>query len=252
GVEPVDYRFTDSTADPSGEEAYHTERLVRLDPCFLCYRPPDCAPSPRSMESGRNGMFTLGSFNALPKINARVIHLWSQILKAVPNSRLLLKNKALSDQTLRSSLKSAFVKMGIDRERIELLGYAASTREHLALYHEVDIALDTFPYNGTTTTCEALWMGVPVVTLAGGRHAGRVGASLLNAVGLAELVASDEEEYMQKTLSLAVDEARLKGLRTSMRAAMATSVLCNAKEFVSRIEVAYRRMWFAAYTRIEV
>jgi predicted O-linked N-acetylglucosamine transferase (SPINDLY family) len=242
GLEAMKYRLTDAVADPPGEDEYYSEQLVRLDGCFLCYRPPACAPLPAPSPAGSGRAITLGSFNALPKINDGVIELWARVLEAIPGSRLLLKNKSLTDRELRAALIRRFTEAGAGADRIETMGYIGSTEEHLSLYHGVDIALDTFPYNGTTTTCEALWMGVPVVTRAGGRHVERVGASLLEAVGLPELVVSTDGAYIEAVRALAADHRRLRALRRDLRSRMAVSVLCDAEGFTRRVEAAYRTM----------
>jgi len=138
----------------------------------------------------KRGYITFGSFNNLAKINEEVVKLWSLILKAVPDSHLLLKSKQLADPDVKSRYLDLFEKEGIDKNRIELYSYLDKKEEHLDLYHSIDICLDPFPYNGTTTTCEALWMGVPTITLRGDRHASRVGASIMNYVGLKEFICS--------------------------------------------------------------
>ncbi|MCA1805974.1 MAG: tetratricopeptide repeat protein, partial [Xanthomonadaceae bacterium] len=184
GLATIDYRITDAIADPPGEEAWHSEELLRLDGGFLCYQPDPNSPDASPLPALATGQVTFGSFNNFSKLNPAVLELWAQVLQRVPGSRLLLKCPALTDAALREHTAAALQALGIGAERLELLGHTPTRAEHLALYARLDIALDTFPYNGTTTTCEALWMGVPVVTLAGRRHAGRVGASLLEAAGL--------------------------------------------------------------------
>jgi predicted O-linked N-acetylglucosamine transferase (SPINDLY family) len=249
GIEAVDFRLTDAVADPPGEDAFYTERLVRLDRCFLCYRPPETVPVAGPSPAGPSGAVTLGSFNALPKINDRVIRLWARVLEAIPGSRLLLKNKALTDRELGPRMLRRFAEAGIGAERIEVMGYSPSTGEHLSLYQRVDIALDTFPYNGTTTTCEALWMGVPVVTLAGDHHAGRVGTSLLGAVGLPELAAATEDGYVETVRGLSADRSRLAALRAGMRERVSRSALCDVQGLVRGVEETYRDVWRAACGR---
>ena len=136
-----------------------------------------------------------------------------------------------------------FAQHGISQDRIKLIGWLDLKADHLGLYNEIDIALDTFPYNGTTTTCEALWMGAPVVTLAGNRHAGRVGVSLLNQVGLTEFIAKTPDEYVEIAVRLASNVAKLEELRTGLRERLAESPLCDAKAFTRDLEAAYREMW---------
>lgn len=243
GLPAIDYRLTDEWADSPGQEAFHTEKLVRLSSGFLCYEPtahaPPVSPSPYEQE----GYITFGSFNALPKVNERVVACWARILKALPRSRLLLKERPFKDPAVQEEFAGRFAREGIERDRLELVGWLDRPEEHLGLYSRVDLALDTFPYNGATTTCEALRMGVPVVTLAGDRHAGRVGVSLLTRLGLPELIAQDEDDYLRLAVALAEDPARLKGLRQGLRERMRASSLCDAKGFTRQLEAAYRDMW---------
>ena len=244
GMTAMDCRLTDAHADPPGStEPLHTEELVRLPDCAWCFRPPEDAPPVCLPPAAHAGFITFGCFNSLPKINGPLLELWSQILRAVPGSRLLLKNASLPNASVQERLKSAFGDFGISPERIEMAGFAPSMAGHLAAYHRVDIALDTFPYHGTTTTCEALWMGVPVITLAGNTHASRVGVSLLSNVGLGELIAHSGSDYVGTATSLAADLPRLAQLRATLRARMQTSVLTDAPRFARNIEAAFRQMW---------
>ena len=188
-------------------------------------------------------MVTFGSFNALPKIAPEDIAIWSDILKSVPGSRLLLKQRLFHDPAVQARYGQLFVDNDISPERVEFVGYIKDVASHLDLYNRVDIALDTFPYNGATTTCEALWMGVPVITLAGQAHAGRVGVSLLSAVGLDELIAETRDDYVAKSVQLASDLERLSALRGELRACMAASPLCDQVDLARAVENAYRTMW---------
>jgi predicted O-linked N-acetylglucosamine transferase (SPINDLY family) len=242
GLATIDYRITDAWSDPPGAEAHYTETLIRLDGCFLCYRPPEDAPPVATLPALQRGFITFGSCNARAKINEAVIKLWSRLLQAIPTARLLLKNPALTCAVTRDRLHEQFMEQGIARERVELRGLEKRTQEHLATYAHIDIALDTFPYNGTTTTCEAMWMGVPVVTLAGDVHAARVGMSLLHAVGQESLVGRDPDEYLRLAMSLAGDRAKLTELRMVLRQRMTVSPLCEATVFARKIEAAYYRM----------
>ncbi len=243
GLSAVDYRITDSWADPPGQEAFHTETLVRLPRGFLCYTPRPNVPTIASLAAPQAGLITFGSFNAMPKITPQTIALWTKILRALPNSRLVLKNKSLRDLATLQRCQALFEEHGIPAARLELMEILPTAEDHLDLYNRIDIALDTFPYNGTTTTCEALWMGVPVVTLEGDRHAGRVGVSLLNQVGLTELIAKTPEDYVQIAVSLANDLDKLATLRSGLRERMANSPLCDGKGFTRILEEAYREMW---------
>jgi predicted O-linked N-acetylglucosamine transferase (SPINDLY family) len=244
GLTTVDYRLTDAWADPPGlTEAWHTEELVRLDRGFLCYRPPEAAPEVGPLPLRNNGRVTFGSFNNLAKFNAGVAGLWAEVLKAVAGSRLVMKFKTLSDPAVRQTVIDVFAANGISSDRLSLHGFLPSIGDHFALYNRVDIALDTFPYNGTTTTCEALWMGVPVVALAGRTHAARVGVSILTGLGLSELVALSRADYVQTAAYLARDGRRLDGLRQNLRTRMQGASLMDGPGFTRRLERVYRTIW---------
>ena len=244
GLDAIDYRLTDEWADPVGmTEALHSEELVRLPGGFLCYAPAADAPEPSPPPSLAGGGVTFGSFNHLPKITPPVIELWARVLQAVPGSRMLLKAMGFADPAVCEGVRSAFASHGVDAGRIEMIAWTATHADHLDLYERVDVALDPFPYNGATTTCEALWMGVPVVTLAGRTHVGRVGVSLLRAAGLDDLIAGGADEYVEIARRLADGRASLAERRSEQRARMAASPLCDAARLAREIEQAYRDMW---------
>lgn len=243
GMKAVDYRVTDAMADPEGQDVFYTEKLVRLPECFLCYRPPEEAPPVRPPPVLASGGITFGSFNSLHKVNEDVVRTWAALLKRVPGSRLLLKAMAFQDSGIRDRYFRLFDENQIGRDRLVLTSWEPGSAEHLSIYGEVDIGLDPFPYHGTTTTCEAMWMGVPVVTRRGVVHASRVGCSLLHQVGLDDLVAQDEEEYLGIAARWAADPQRLASLRTELRTRMMQSVLCKKAVFTRNLEQAYRTMW---------
>jgi predicted O-linked N-acetylglucosamine transferase (SPINDLY family) len=195
------------------------------------------------MPALRQAPVTFGSFNNANKINATVAALWAEIVNAVPDSRLLLKAKQFKDDEVRAFHRRLFERAGLSADRLELSPWAPGYEEHLAAYRHLDIGLDPFPYNGTATTCEAVWMGVPVVTLAGRAHAGRVGVSLLHAVGLSELSAATAEEYVAKAVRLAEDRPRIAALRSGLRQRMAASELCDRVGFGRAITAALRSFW---------
>jgi len=243
GLKAMDYRITDAVADPPGTtDMYYTEKLVRLPEGFLCYHPSAGCPDILAPPCLQNGYITFGSFNNRAKINAKVIGIWSDLLLRIPDSRLILKSSLVSDQDAKQQLLSLFVQNGIEETRIEVLPLLPFY-EHLKQYQRVDIALDTFPYNGTTTTLEALWMGVPAVTLAGNMHASRVGASILSQLGLNNWIISSIHDYIDTTAVLANDIENLKYLRQTLRGKLQNSSLMNEKSFVLKFEAAYRRMW---------
>lgn len=243
GLHTIDYRITDGVADPAGEEVYYSEELLRLEGCFLCYQPDPNTPEVAPLPALINGHVTFGSFNNFSKINTGVLQLWSEVLRQVPDSRLVLKCPALTDLTVQAVVSTALQALGIGAERVDLLGHTRTRQEHLALYSKVDIALDTFPYNGTTTTCEALWMGVPVLSLAGKHHAGRVGASLLSAAGLTDWLAGSPEAFVATAQARAADLAGLDRLRGKLRSLVADSALCDADSYVHRLEEAMLQAW---------
>jgi predicted O-linked N-acetylglucosamine transferase (SPINDLY family) len=238
----IDYRLTDALAEPEGAQALHTERLVRLPGCFCCYAPPRVTPPVSALPRLHADHVTFASLNNLAKIGPRMVALWSRIMHALPGSRLLLQSAGLADAGTREHVQRQFHAQGIDPSRIELLALS-DLSSHLSLYHRVDIALDTLPWNGHTTTCHALWMGVPVIAQLGERHAGRMAASVLHAIGLDELIAPNADDYQRTAIELASDPARLAELRRTLRERMAASALCDAKTFASNLEAAYRDMW---------
>lgn len=246
GLAAMDYRIGDPVSDPVGQaEAHFSERLLRLPRTFLAYRPPPEAPPPGGMPALAGHPFTFGSFNNLPKINDGVIAVWAEILRRAPGARLVLKSRALADAPTARRMQAAFAAQGIAPGRVELIGWITNPADHLTLYGRIDLALDPFPYNGTTTTCEALWMGVPVLTLAGARHAGRVGASLLSQVDLGAFVAGSVEAYIGRAAELAHAPERIAPLRGGLRQRMAASPLCDAAAFARDMEAAYRSAWRA-------
>jgi predicted O-linked N-acetylglucosamine transferase (SPINDLY family)/ADP-heptose:LPS heptosyltransferase len=244
GLPTIDCRITDAVADPPGEaDALHTERLVRIDSGFLCYRPLDRAGAVGPLPAHAAGYVTFGSFNNFAKLSPGTIALWARLLREVPDARLLLKATQFKDAATRARCLAAFTAAGIAAERIEIVPPLADPADHLALYGRVDIGLDPLIYNGTTTTCEALLMGVPTVTLRGDRHVSRVGASIMTTVGLGELIAETLDDYIAIAARLARDLDRLATLRSGMRERLRASPLCDAPRFAGAMETAYRDMW---------
>ena len=250
GLPAMDFRVTDGWLDPEGFEDHYTERLWRLPSGWLCFQPPPEAPPvapPPCLEAGHT---TFGSFNALAKVGSEVVELWAAVLQEVEGSRLLLKNGSLRDPDTCRLVRDRFAEAGVEGDRLELLGWSESQEAHLALYHRVDIALDPFPYAGGTTTCEALWMGVPVVSLAGDRAVARFGVDFLGRTGLEELVATDAERYVTLAATLAGDTDRLGALRSTLRDRMlSAATLCKADVYTRELEAAYRGMVTEVATR---
>jgi protein O-GlcNAc transferase len=248
GVPAMDYRFTDAISDPALEaDGLATERLVRFAPTAWAYQPPDDAPEVD--DAARTSPVTFGSFNDPGKISDAMLRVWSRLLGTVGGSRLLLKGSGFGNPGLRTPFLERIQAAGIERARVGLLERTPSARDHLALYHRVDIALDTFPYHGTTTTCEALWMGVPVVSLRGDRHVSRVGASLLAAAGHAEWVAGDPDGYVRIAAGLASDRAALAALRGALRSNLSRSPLLDHRGQAERFGRALRSCWAEACAR---
>ena len=239
GMRRVGWRLTDPWCDPPGSsEDHYTERLVRVDGGHLCYRAPEGAPSPAPAPHRTNGHVTFGSFNRLSKLNDRVLNTWSRILAAVPDARLYLKAGQFSDAAVRQGVIERFAALGIGGGRLDLEPYRDDVAAHLADYARVDIALDTFPYSGQTTTCEALWMGVPVVALTGDRYVARVSGGLLKRSGEAGLVANDIDGYVVLAVELAGDSARMTALRRRLRTAITGCTLGDPRAFAPRFAAA--------------
>lgn len=246
GLTAMDYRLTDAYTDPEGiAEQFSSETLVRMPHSYFCYQPADetylitVNPPPVL----QNGYLTFGSFNHHPKLSPEILTLWVTILRALPTSKLFIKSRCLADATVQQNLMKYFTSGGIAPERLILSPFALTLTEHLTMYHQIDIALDSYPYNGATTTCEALWMGVPVVTLVGVTHVSRMGLSILETLGLTELIAYTNEEYVNIALKLANDREQLQHLRATMRARMQSSALMDATSFARHLETVYRGMW---------
>tara|TARA_B100000315_G_scaffold260922_1_gene327409 strand:+ start:12692 stop:14650 length:1959 start_codon:yes stop_codon:yes gene_type:complete len=244
GLSQIDYRLTDEVTDPPEGEAdqYHSEQLIRLAGGFHCYQPADSMPDVGPLPALKNGYVTFGSFNHTSKITTDVIEVWAEILKSVPDSKLLLKGKMLDSEIVRQKVHELFENQGIPSNRVTLTGWIARDQNPLALYNEVDICLDTFPYNGTTTSFEALTMGAPVITLRGERHAARVGASILSHLGRSEWIAGTPESYLEKARQLAKNLPFLQETRAGLRAQLQQSSLANGAEFAAKVEAVYREI----------
>jgi predicted O-linked N-acetylglucosamine transferase (SPINDLY family) len=241
GLDVFDARLVDCETDPDGAPA--SEPLVRVPGGFLAYLPPPYAPAPGPPPFARKGYATFGSFNNLPKLNPGTLDLWARAVAPVPEARLLVKARGLDEAPTAERVRGHLARAGLPPERVELRGFVDGVAAHIALYGEVDIALDPTPYNGTTTTCEALWMGVPVLTLAGDRHAGRVGASLLTHAGLADCVAGTPDQFVARAAALASDRGRLSDLRAGLRARLSASPLCDGPRLARELETVYRALW---------
>ena len=242
GLAAIDYMITDNHETPPGVDSYYTETLMRLPDGWLCYAPPEYAPPVGPLPMVEAGAVTFGCFNNLAKLNPPVARLWTQVLDGVPGSRLILKSSGL-EKAASANLIRMFSDAGLDPARLELQGVSPH-RELLGCYNLIDVALDPFPYSGGLTTLEALWMGVPVVTLGNGtRFASRHTVSHLSVVGLTELIAKDDGDYVGIAAGLAQDRDRLAGLRQGLRARMAASPVCDGARFAHNLEALFREMW---------
>jgi len=241
GLKSIDYRITDAVCDPLNTKQQYVEKLVRMPKCFLCYTPSLHIPEP-VLPCLTNGFITFGSFNNLAKIHEGVISLWCTVLNAVPGSRMVIKCKPFASPSIQQRMFKKFEVWGIDSSRIDLLGLTPSHSEHLNSYGLMDLSLDTFPYAGTTTTCESLWMGVPVITLKGKTHCHNVGVSLLTAIGFQELICNSKKEYVEKAIELSTNLIQLQMLKRNLRPKMKETI-CDATRFTADLELLYQQLW---------
>ncbi len=243
GVDAMDYILSDLQVLPEFDTAAFTEKPWRLPETWLCFLPPnlniEVGPPPALAE----GNITFGSFNNLTKVSDQTVACWAQVLKAVPNSRLLLKSMQLGDAAVRETTFTRFATEGIDRQRLILKGHASEQTDHLRSYGNIDIALDTFPYAGGATSIEALWMGTPVLSLRGDRFVSHMGASILHNVGLEAWIADTEEIYVEKAKAFATDLSGLSALGKGLRSQLLQSPVCDAPRFAVNLEGAFRGMW---------
>jgi len=209
---------------------------------FICFEPEEGAPPVAPLPALDKGHLTFGAFNAFSKVSDKVLDVWSEVLRSVPESRLLIKSMSLGDASLQSDLKARFAERGIASERVEICGPTESRHDHLDMYGQVDIHLDTYPYHGTTTTCEAMWQGVPTLCLAGDAHRSRVGLSLLHSVGLSDWVAHSTDELINVAQKKVADLNALQSLRATLRDKMLDSPLTDGQSFVKDLEQAFDDM----------
>ena len=234
GMTAIDYRISDSYLDPPGvSEAMYTETLLRMPHSLWCYRPPAFAPAVNALPAQKNGLMTFGSPHGIAKINQSVLDVWARVLEKIPGSKLVLAG--VPEGNTRTRLHESFSRKGIESSRIEILG-KLNFDDYFRFYHRVDVVLDAFPYTGGTTTCESLWMGVPVITLAGDYGVSRAGVSLLSGAGLSELIAADAAQYADIAVRLSRDAAALSRLRASLRERLKQSSLMDEVGFTRAFE----------------
>ncbi|HEY9010733.1 MAG TPA: tetratricopeptide repeat protein [Devosia sp.] len=242
GIPAMDHILADRWVAPEGTEDEFSETVQRLPGTYLCFGQPDW-PTPGELPARRKGHLTFGSFNNIAKLGDRTIATWIDVLRAVPGSHLLLKSSKGGVQDRLDQLRDRFTAAGIGSERLRFVDRVADWDAHLALYNEIDVGLDPFPYNGTTTTCEALWMGVPVLTIKGESFVARVGESLMQTIGLPDWIAGDADDYVTRARRLAGDLGSLAAVRAGLRARVASTSLGNPTVFARQFEAALRQMW---------
>jgi len=242
GMDQVDFRLTDELSTPVEARPFYTEECVSLPQGFLCYRAPNDIPDIGPLPALRNAYVTFGAFNDTNKLNQAAMALWVKIIRAVAGSRLLIKSRAADDPVWCRHLKQRLGRMGLASSRVRIEGQK-TTRAYFQLYNEVDIALDSYPYNGTTTMCDALWMGVPVISLVGRHHVSRVGLSILSQVGLEFFAATTPDEYWAKAIALAGKPNALASIRRSLRHRVMNSPLYDHRALAQQVENAFRQLW---------
>jgi predicted O-linked N-acetylglucosamine transferase (SPINDLY family) len=240
GLETIDYRLSDPYMDPPGmDESIYSERTIRLADTYWCYEPIISNSDVTPLPALDRGFVSFGSLNNFCKVSEPVLGAWIQLLQNVPKSQLLLH---VNDGSHRQRVRDRLQREGIDPARLRFAGFMP-TRQYFELYRMIDLGLDTFPYAGGTTTCDALWMGVPVISLAGKTGVGRGGVSILSNIGLPDLIAGSPEMYVHLAGELAGDLARLSNLRSTLRQRMEQSPLMDGRRFAANVEAAYRGMW---------
>jgi protein O-GlcNAc transferase len=242
GLASIDYFLTDRWETPAGYEAFYTEKLLRMPDGYICYLPPAYAPEIGPLPAARNGYITFGCLNNLMKMTPTTLKVWAEILHAVPDSHLLLRCPQFSDPGPRERIGKYFADQGISSGRLQFSGRAVH-REFLNTYNEIDIALDPFPYSGGLSTCEAVYMGVPVLALAGEIFAARHSVSHLSNAGLQDWIAYSTEEYVAKAIKFAADLPGLANFRGNLRRRVTNSPLCDAPRFGKNLGAALRKIW---------
>src|SRR6185503_3064338 len=238
GVDAIDYRVTDRFLDPPGEPSHYTETSIHLPHCYWCYSAP---PLGRSTADRRAGPPTFGCLNNYAKISDVTLALWARLLRRVPEAQLLLYARTVAH---RERVHRALREAGVEDSRAIFVG-RQSLALYLETYRDIDVALDPYPYGGGTTSCDALWMGVPIVSFAGRTAVSRAGSTLLSNVGLERLVARSEEEYVERAAELIRDQGRLAKLRRELRPSLESSPVMNAPQFARDFEAALRSAWRA-------
>jgi len=243
GLSSIDYKVSDAYCDPPGEnEELNSEKLIRMPDIFWCYNPPEDSPDIGPLPMKQNGYVTFGCFNTIAKVTPQVMETWARVLAGLPGSRLILKANALGGQAGRDRVTAILGSHGIAADRLELSG-RGGFREYQELFNRVDLSLDPFPFNGGTTTCHSLWMGVPVVTRAGAGHQGRMGVSIMSCIGMPDFIARDLDDYVCIAARFANDASQLAQIRATMRDRLRATALLDARTYTRNLEAEYRRVW---------
>ncbi len=242
GLKAMDYFIGDPHQILEGEEKFWVEKIYRLPNDYICYSPPDYAPDVAPPPFEKNGFVTLGCFNTVFKLSADTVKVWSEILKRLPEVKLFLNSPEFAKDFIVSRYATLFEKEGIDTSRV-IIDEGGQHEEFIGAYNKIDIALDPFPYAGGLNTCEALWMGVPVIALNGDRFCSRHAVAHLRTAGSPELVADTVEDYIEKVVTLAEDKAKLKAYRQNLRNQVAASPLTDSKGFAKELTTAFRNIW---------
>ncbi len=243
GLTAIDYRITDNYLDPEGmSDPLSSEIPLRMPASFFCYHPHENSPPVSPLPAIQKGYITFSAFHNHSKLNQDTFALWAKILHAVSYAKLVIQNKSLKSVAIQHALRNRFTELGIAPERL-ILRASVPYSDYLKIYDQIDIALDSYPFNGGATTCDALWMGIPVMTLVGDRSVSRMGLSILSTIGLTELIAYTQEDYVERAIKLASDLDHLQALRAGMRDRMQTAPLLDGIRFTRHLEAAYRQMW---------
>ncbi|MGO1120768.1 O-linked N-acetylglucosamine transferase family protein [Rhodovibrionaceae bacterium A322] len=244
GLKTMDYRITDPWCDPVGmTEHLHSEKLTRFEKGYSTVKPARGLPDHGPLPAKKNGYITFGSFNNAAKLTPLGIDIWAQAMRRIPDSRILFKARHLEREELREGIYQRFEMNEVSRDRVEFVDYTATMGEHYAVYQRVDIALDSFPYNGTTTTFDALCMGVPVLTIAGDHHAARVSTSLVSRVGLNFCSVTSAADFIALAQALAADINSLESIRSSLRLQIVNSPIIDSVSYTRNLESTYRDYW---------
>ena len=241
GLATIDYLLADPVLVPPAERAQFADRIADL-PCTIAYWVPDALPEPAPLPALSRGYVTFGSFNRLSKVLDPVLRAWAEILRALPQSRLVLKDRLLDEASQRTPMLAVLAEEGVAPDRVTFLDYTGRAG-HFAALQEIDIALDPFPHGGGMTTLDALWMGVPVVTWPGHTASSRIAAACLTAVGLTDFIARDPASYVQLALAKAADLDALAQLRARLRGQVAQSAVGNLDRYTRAVEAIYRQIW---------